>query len=63
MSDQKHLCKIYTLIHCMTKIGGLLYFYNFRNIRFEDRMCNYIYVSKDSFYFIIEIELIIESKF
>lgn len=48
----------------MTKIGGLLYFYNFRNIiRFEDRMCNYIYVSKDSFYFIIEIELIIESKF
>lgn len=48
---------------CMTKIGGLLYFYNFRNIRFEDRMCNYIYVSKDSFYFIIEIELIIESKF
>lgn len=49
----------------MTKIGGLLYFYNFRNtcIRFEDRMCNYIYVSKDSLYFIIEIELIIESKF
>lgn len=48
----------------MTKIGGLLYFYNFRNIRFEDtRMCKYIYVSKDSFYFIIEIELIIESKF
>lgn len=45
----------------MTKIGGLLDFYNFRNIRFEDRMCMFQKIHSISD--IIKIELIIESKF